>query len=74
MAQCRSCLERVAAALAGGDRVRRLVRAGEPASVLMAAAEETDADLIALSTHGRTGLARLVLGAWPNKCCTVARV
>ena len=56
-------LDRVAADLQGGDRLQTLVREGEPAPVLVAAATETDADVIAMCTHGRSGLARLVLGS-----------
>ncbi len=59
----RSYLARIGAALAGGDRVHLEVRQGDPAAILIAVAQETGADLIALSTHGRTGLARIVLGS-----------
>ncbi len=40
-----------------------LVRHGEPAAEILAAAAETGADLIAMTTHGRTGFDRLVLGS-----------
>ncbi len=36
---------------------------GDPADAILEAARESGADLIALSSHGRTGLARLVLGS-----------
>lgn len=39
------------------------VRMGDGAVELLAAAEDVDADLIVVGTHGRTGLARLVLGS-----------
>jgi nucleotide-binding universal stress UspA family protein len=38
-------------------------RDGDAATELIAAARATNADLIVLGTHGRTGLARLVLGS-----------
>jgi nucleotide-binding universal stress UspA family protein len=38
-------------------------REGEPAREIIAAARDRDADLILVGTHGRTGLARLVLGS-----------
>lgn len=43
--------------------VRPLVRTGRPAPEIVRAARECGADLIAMSTHGRTGLGRLVLGS-----------
>lgn len=40
-----------------------LVRIGSPEQDILEAARETDADLIVLSTHGRTGLRHLVMGS-----------
>lgn len=40
-----------------------LVRAGSPYVGILAAAEELDVDMIVLTTHGRTGLKRLLLGS-----------
>lgn len=42
---------------------RTLVREGRPADVILALAEDLGVSLVALSTHGRTGLNRLVLGS-----------
>jgi len=39
------------------------VRLGHPAEEIVAAAGEAGADLIAMATHGRTGLGRLVFGS-----------
>jgi nucleotide-binding universal stress UspA family protein len=36
---------------------------GDPATVITETAEETEADLIVMGTHGRTGLARIVMGS-----------
>jgi nucleotide-binding universal stress UspA family protein len=36
---------------------------GAPAEMILEAASRTDADLIVMSTHGRTGLSRLVYGS-----------
>jgi nucleotide-binding universal stress UspA family protein len=44
-------------------RVESRVRRGNPADEIVAAARETGADLIAMSTHGRGGLGRLVFGS-----------
>ena len=44
-------------------RIQSRVRRGNPAEQIVAAARETGADLIAMSTHGRGGLGRLVFGS-----------
>ena len=44
-------------------RVESRVRRGNPTEEIVAAARETGADLIAMSTHGRGGLGRLVFGS-----------
>ena len=36
---------------------------GDPAREILAGAAETGADLIAMTTHGRSGLGRLLLGS-----------
>jgi nucleotide-binding universal stress UspA family protein len=48
---------------AKGLRVTRLTRRGEPVAEILAAAHEAGADLIAMTTHGRTGPARLLFGS-----------
>jgi nucleotide-binding universal stress UspA family protein len=39
------------------------VRAGSPAPTIVAFTREWDADLVIMGSHGRTGLARLLLGS-----------
>ncbi len=57
-------LARVAAPLqARGLRVSTTVRAGLPAEVIPAVTAETKCGLVAMSTHGRSGLGRLFLGS-----------
>jgi len=46
-----------------GVRVRTLVRRGEPAAEIIAGAREAGSDLIAMTTHGRSGLGRLLFGS-----------
>jgi nucleotide-binding universal stress UspA family protein len=46
-----------------GVRVESRVRRGNTAEEIVAAARETGADLIAMSTHGRGGLGRLMFGS-----------
>ncbi|HEX7473110.1 MAG TPA: universal stress protein [Candidatus Limnocylindrales bacterium] len=48
---------------AAGLRVEEDHREGDAATQIIAAAREWPADMIVLGTHGRTGLARLVIGA-----------
>jgi nucleotide-binding universal stress UspA family protein len=46
-----------------GVRARTQVRRGQPVDEIVAAARETGADLIAMTTHGRSGLGRLLFGS-----------
>lgn len=48
---------------AKGVRVWAEVRRGEPAAEIVAGARATGADLIAMTTHGRSGLGRLLFGS-----------
>jgi len=63
-AEARAYLERVAGRMrARGLVVRTRVTSAPPALAIIDAARKHTADLIALSTHGRGGLARLLLGS-----------
>ena len=53
----------VASLKAKGVRAGARVRIGDPATEIVAAAKEINADLIAMTTHGRTGLGRLLFGS-----------
>jgi nucleotide-binding universal stress UspA family protein len=48
---------------AKGVRVTTAVRRGEPVAEILAGVREVDADLIAMTTHGRSGLSRLLFGS-----------
>jgi nucleotide-binding universal stress UspA family protein len=48
---------------AKGVRVTTRVRRGWPVDEILAAAREEGADLVAMTTHGRTGPARLLFGS-----------
>jgi nucleotide-binding universal stress UspA family protein len=62
--EARESLAPVAAKLReGGVRITTDVRHGEPVAEIVAAARETGADLIAMTTHGRSGLGRLLFGS-----------
>jgi nucleotide-binding universal stress UspA family protein len=49
--------------LRNGLRARSELRKGQPAEEILAAAAETQADLIAMSSHGRSGLGRVLFGS-----------
>ena len=66
--QGRAEAERYLTSVAGdltreGVRVQTLVRVGTPAEQIVEAAREGSADLIAMTTHGRSGLGRLFFGS-----------
>ena len=46
-----------------GLRVTSRAVAGSPSTAIAAVAHEEDADLIAMATHGRGGLGRLIMGS-----------
>jgi len=57
-------LDRVAAQIRGaGLTVRTLVRQGAPARQIVDAAQEVGADAIAMATHSRRGVSRLMFGS-----------
>jgi nucleotide-binding universal stress UspA family protein len=49
--------------LLNGIRVGTDVRRGEPVTEIVSGARESGADLIAMTTHGRSGLGRLLFGS-----------
>jgi nucleotide-binding universal stress UspA family protein len=49
--------------IAAGFDASSEVRSGSPAPTIVAFAEEWDADLVIMGSHGRTGVARLLLGS-----------
>ena len=50
------------------------VRFGNPAEEILACAETAQADLIVMSTHGRSGINRLVFGSVANKLLRMSTV
>ncbi len=63
MATLEEYLHRELSALPPSITVIPEVRVGEPAELILGLAHETGASLIALGTHGRRGLQRLVYGS-----------
>jgi nucleotide-binding universal stress UspA family protein len=50
-----------------GRKVRQEVRVGSPAGEIIAAARDLNADMVCVGTHGRTGLAHMLLGSTAEK-------
>jgi nucleotide-binding universal stress UspA family protein len=74
-AEARDYVARVADDLsARGIRVQIRVRTGAAVQEILAAAREYAADLIAMTTHGRSGLSRLVLGSVAESVLRLADV
>lgn len=61
--EARQLADRLADLRARGLRADVISRVGPPADVLAAAAVEENAELIAVGTHGRTGISRFLLGS-----------
>ncbi|MEX0749529.1 MAG: universal stress protein [Dehalococcoidia bacterium] len=62
--QAQTYLERVATQISRSDvRVHTLVKQGPPARQIINTAKEVDADAIAMSTHSRRGINRLMFGS-----------
>ena len=59
---------------AEGIRARPLVRDGAVAETILQTADDEGADLIAMSTHGRSGIARWLIGSDANKVMHGAKV
>ena len=57
-----------------GVSVRSLTAFGDPATEILRVAEEEAVDLIALSTHGRTGLSRWLFGSVAEKVFRAAHL
>lgn len=57
-----------------GFRVRRAVRSGPPAEVILELAEGLRATMIAMSTHGRSGISRWVFGSVAEKVLRASRI
>jgi universal stress protein A len=77
MAQMResgkSELERLRVSITDDVKITTVLRVGHPAHEIVKTAAEADADLILLSTHGRTGLGRVFFGSVAEHVTRYAR-
>lgn len=72
-AQSRNYLERIAADLKqSGYKVTQTVEIGFPAELIVETAEKLGVDAIVMSTHGRSGLSRWILGSVTSKVLSAA--
>ena len=58
---------------AKGLRMRKVVAGGQPFSAIIDCADSERADLIVISSHGRTGLSRMLIGSVTDKLLRGAR-
>ncbi len=58
----------------GDVDVRRIVREGKAALVAADTAEEVDADMIIVGSHGRAGVRRALLGSVAERICRLSPV
>ncbi|MGD0073100.1 MAG: universal stress protein [Candidatus Binataceae bacterium] len=62
-AEAKERLEEIAADRLKGVDHRIIVRLGDPAKVIVVAAEALEADVVVMATHGRTGISRMLMGS-----------
>lgn len=55
-----------------GLKIRQLVDAGQPFGAIVDCAEKEGVDLIVMSSHGRTGLSRMLIGSVTDKLLRAA--
>ena len=66
--KCKQYLEQASQRLAvTGSQVRTELRTGDPAQEIIRLADAADTSLIAISSHGRSGIAKWLLGSIANK-------
>jgi nucleotide-binding universal stress UspA family protein len=57
-----------------GNQVQTIMREGPVAETILQVADEIHADLIAMSTHGRTGLQRMLVGSVADKVVHLSHI
>jgi nucleotide-binding universal stress UspA family protein len=70
----REKLQEIAQERFGGTRCEIITRlSGDPATGILEAEKELDADLVVMATHGRTGIAHFILGSVAEKVVRESR-
>jgi len=72
--RAREAVERVEAEGPASVEIRTHVVEGRPARVLAAAVDDYDADLVAMGTHGRSGVDRFLFGSLAERTLRTAHV
>jgi nucleotide-binding universal stress UspA family protein len=60
-------IEKTLSDVGAGLKIRKLVDAGQPYGAIIDVAENEHIDLIVMSTHGRSGLSRMLIGSVTDK-------
>jgi len=73
-AEGEEAIDAVEAAVGEGSRVRTAMVRGEPSGAILEYAEDRDVDLIAMGTHGRSGLNRYFAGSVTERVVRLAEM
>ena len=73
-ADAKKAVEAVEALVGERDSVQTAVIRGEPAQSILKYADEHDADLLVMGTHGRTGLTRYIAGSVTERVLRLAEI
>ncbi|XUX00438.1 MAG: universal stress protein [Dehalogenimonas sp.] len=73
-AEARDYLRQIAAKHLTGIRVQILAEEGGAAEIILQAAKDNKADVIAMASHGRSGIARLTLGSVTSQVINHAEI
>jgi universal stress protein A len=65
---------KIAADVVGDLKIRKVIDAGQPYSTIVSRAEKERVDLIVISSHGRSGLSRMLIGSVTDKVLRASHV
>jgi nucleotide-binding universal stress UspA family protein len=65
---------KIAADVGGDLKIRKVIDAGQPYSTIVSRAEKERVDLIVISSHGRSGLSRMLIGSVTDKVLRASHV
>lgn len=67
-------VSKIAAEVGGELKIRKVVDAGQPYGTIVSRAEKERVDLIVMSSHGRSGLSRMLIGSVTDKVLRASHV